>query len=102
LSRCRSAFAGARRGRRDRRCTARGGRGPIAGVLDEIPPTLVDLALWIAEYYGSTPARALELVAPRACKRRGAPRRRLPASPAAAPERLTAEQAAAVEAIVGR
>ncbi len=34
-------------------------------VLDEIPPTLVDLALWIADYYGTTPARALELVAPR-------------------------------------
>ena len=35
-------------------------------VLDEIPPALVDLALWIADYYGTTPARALELVAPRA------------------------------------
>ena len=33
-------------------------------VLDEIPPALVDLALWIADYYGTTPARALELVAP--------------------------------------
>jgi primosomal protein N' (replication factor Y) len=37
---------------------------PIGGVLDELPPPLVDLALWVAEYYGSTPARALELVAP--------------------------------------
>jgi primosomal protein N' (replication factor Y) len=75
---------------------------PIAGVLDEIPPALVDLALWIAEYYGSTPARALELVAPRARKRRGAPKG--PASGLAgeaAPDRLTAEQTAAVEAIVG-
>ena len=26
--------------------------------------TLVDLALWIADYYGTTPARALDLVAP--------------------------------------
>src|SRR5262249_44637144 len=74
---------------------------PIAGVLDEIPATLVDLALWIAEYYGSTPARALELVAPRARKRRGELR-----SPAAGlageapPERLTPEQTSAVEAIV--
>ena len=33
-------------------------------VLGEIPPVLVDLALWIADYYGTTPARALELVAP--------------------------------------
>ncbi len=46
--------------------------------VDEIPPTLVDLALWLAEYYGSTPARALELVAPT----RRSPRRQLP-SPAA-------------------
>jgi len=37
---------------------------PIGGVLDELPAPLVDLALWVAEYYGSTPARALELVAP--------------------------------------
>jgi primosomal protein N' (replication factor Y) (superfamily II helicase) len=37
---------------------------PIAGVLDELPAPLVDVALWVAEYYGSTPARALELVAP--------------------------------------
>jgi primosomal protein N' (replication factor Y) (superfamily II helicase) len=29
-----------------------------------IPPDLVDLALWIAAYYGSTPARALTLVLP--------------------------------------
>ena len=33
-------------------------------MLDELPPALVDLALWLADYYGSTPARALELVAP--------------------------------------
>ena len=36
----------------------------VGKVLDEIPPALVDLALWIADYYGTTPARALELVAP--------------------------------------
>ena len=42
------------------------GVDPIAvgSVLDEIPAPLVDLALWVADYYGSTPARALELVAP--------------------------------------
>src|SRR5919205_263084 len=33
-------------------------------VVDEVPPALVALALWLAEYYGSTPARALQLVAP--------------------------------------
>ena len=36
----------------------------VGRLLDEIPPALVDLALWLADYYGSTPARALELVAP--------------------------------------
>jgi len=74
---------------------------PVSAVVDELPPALVDLALWLAEYYGSTPARALELVAPRARKRRG-DRRPVPAGLAgeAAPERLTPEQSAAVEKIV--
>ena len=31
------------------------------------------LALWLADYYGSTPARALALVAPYNAKRRGEP-----------------------------
>ena len=44
---------------------------PISGVLYELPPALVDLALWLADYYGSTPARALELVAPKLRARRG-------------------------------
>jgi primosomal protein N' (replication factor Y) (superfamily II helicase) len=39
-------------------------------VLAELPPALVDLALWVADYYGSTPGRALELVAPRLPARR--------------------------------
>jgi primosomal protein N' (replication factor Y) (superfamily II helicase) len=43
---------------------------PIDAVLGEIPPALVELALWLADYYGSTPARALALVAPEAPKRR--------------------------------
>ncbi len=43
-------------------------------VLDEVPPALVDLALWVADYYGSTPARALALVAPAKRARRGARR----------------------------
>ena len=37
---------------------------PVEGVVDELPAALVDLALWLADYYGSTPGRALELVAP--------------------------------------
>src|SRR3954454_10851109 len=43
---------------------------PIESVVGEVPPTLVELALWIADYYGSTPARALALVAPESPKRR--------------------------------
>ena len=42
----------------------------IEGVLGSLPPALVELALWLADYYGSTPARALALVAPEAPKRR--------------------------------
>jgi primosomal protein N' (replication factor Y) (superfamily II helicase) len=34
-------------------------------VVDRVPAPLVELALWLADYYGSTPARALALVAPR-------------------------------------
>ena len=44
---------------------------PIESVLYELPPALVDLALWVGDYYGSTPARALELVAPKLRARRG-------------------------------
>ena len=36
----------------------------IERVAETLPPALVDLALWVADYYGSTPARALALVAP--------------------------------------
>jgi primosomal protein N' (replication factor Y) len=45
---------------------------PVARVVGQVPSALVDLALWVAEYYGSTPARALELVAPTARARRAA------------------------------
>ena len=44
---------------------------PAGPVVDCVPGTLVGLALWVAEYYGSTPARALALVAPRTRARRG-------------------------------
>jgi primosomal protein N' (replication factor Y) len=36
----------------------------VGRLLDEVPAPLVDLALWVADYYGSTPGRALALVAP--------------------------------------
>jgi primosomal protein N' (replication factor Y) len=76
---------------------------PVGAVLAELPAALVDLALWLADYYGSTPARALELVAPASRARRRAPR-----SPAgrealpgeAEPAVLTAGQRRAVDRIV--
>jgi primosomal protein N' len=76
---------------------------PIAGVLDDLAPELVDLALWVADYYGSTPARALALVAPSRPSRRGAltaPARRysLPGEPA--PASLSSSQEAALARIV--
>ena len=74
---------------------------PIESVLYELPPALVDLALWLADYYGSTPARALELVAPKLRARRGE-RRQTGAGMAgeAEPAELTAPQQAAVARIV--
>jgi primosomal protein N' (replication factor Y) (superfamily II helicase) len=77
---------------------------PVERILGEVPPALVELALWVADYYGSTPARALGLVAPRARKRRQerpppAAREALAAEPA--PAVLTDPQRAAVERIVG-
>ena len=62
---------------------------PVTGVVDEVSGALVDLALWVAEYYGSTPARALALVAPPSRARRG--ERRQPAESYA----LTGEEAPA-------
>jgi primosomal protein N' (replication factor Y) len=72
----------------------------VERVVGAIPPPLVDLALWIADYYGSTPARALGLVAPLTRTRRGElrpPARDLPAEPA--PDALTPEQEGALEPI---
>src|SRR5205085_10901325 len=43
----------------------------IERVVETVPGPLVELALWLAGYYGSTPARALALVAPESRKRRG-------------------------------
>ena len=76
---------------------------PAGKVLDSIPPALVELALWVADYYGTTPARALELVAPLRRSPRGerpspAERDALPAEKA--PGSLTEEQEAAVARVV--
>ena len=59
----------------------------VERIAETLPSALVDLALWMADYYGSTPARALALVAPHNAKRRG--ERRDPAVGGA----LTAEAA---------
>jgi primosomal protein N' (replication factor Y) len=77
---------------------------PVAAerVLETLPPALVDLALWLADYYGSTPARALALVAPYQPTRRGERREvaagaALPAEPA--PEHLSESQERALARI---
>src|SRR3954447_26133745 len=44
---------------------------PVERIAETLPAALVDLALWLADYYGSTPARALSLIAPYNAKRRG-------------------------------
>jgi primosomal protein N' (replication factor Y) (superfamily II helicase) len=77
---------------------------PIESVLGQIPPTLVELALWIADYYGSTPARALALVAPESPKRRkeqAPPAERQALTGEAEPVSLSKSQRAAVDRIVG-
>ncbi len=76
----------------------------IEAVIGELPPALVELALWIADYYGSTPARALALVAPEAPKRRkeqAPPAERQALTGEAEPVSLSESQRAAVERIVG-
>jgi primosomal protein N' (replication factor Y) (superfamily II helicase) len=72
---------------------------PIERVEESLPGSLVDLALWVADYYGSTPGRALALVAPPKRERRKeqpspAERDSLPGEPE--PEALTAPQELAV------
>jgi primosomal protein N' (replication factor Y) len=76
----------------------------VEKVVGAVPPALVELALWLADYYGSTPARALALVAPELPKRRKkqappAHRQSLPGE--GEPAELLPEQRAAVERIVG-
>ncbi len=74
---------------------------PIERVLYELPPPLVELALWVADYYGSTPARALELVAPTLRARRGERRRQGDGlTGEAEPAELTAAQQRALARLV--
>jgi primosomal protein N' (replication factor Y) (superfamily II helicase) len=75
---------------------------PVERVVEELPAALVELALWVADYYGSTPGRALGLVAP--LKRRPRGERPRPAARdalagEAAPAELTASQEAALARI---
>jgi len=75
---------------------------PVERVLEELPGRLVELALWVADYYGSTPARALALVAPVRRRPRGerprpAVREALPGE--APPDSLSASQETAVARI---
>jgi primosomal protein N' (replication factor Y) len=43
---------------------------PIERVVESLPAPLVELALWLSDYYGTTPGRALALVAPLRRERR--------------------------------
>ena len=76
---------------------------PVDRIVGRLPPSLVELALWLADYYGSTPARALALVAPEQRQRRKiqsppAERQSFPGEPE--PVALTPEQQAATARIV--
>src|SRR5712691_10309181 len=77
---------------------------PVERVVDELPAALIEVALWIADYYGSTPARALALVAPLQRTPRG--ERELPGAREslageAEPAALSSSQREAVARIVG-
>ncbi len=74
----------------------------VENVIGAVPGPLVDLGLWVADYYGSTPARALALVAPASPARRAGAKRRkrdeeLPGEEA--PATLSDTQALALERI---
>ena len=77
---------------------------PVERVIEEIPQPLVDLALWVADYYGSTPGRALALVAPVQRKPRGEraqPAERDALAGEAEPAALSTTQEEALAKIVG-
>ncbi|MFL5942074.1 MAG: primosomal protein N' [Gaiellaceae bacterium] len=76
---------------------------PVAAerVLETLSPALVDLALWLADYYGSTPARALALIAPQQRARRGE-RREVTVSAALAAEPAPAQLSESQERALAR
>ncbi len=74
---------------------------PVGRVAETLPPALVELALWLADYYGSTPARALALVAPHQARRRGE-RREVSARGALAAEPPPARLSETQERALGR
>jgi primosomal protein N' (replication factor Y) len=74
----------------------------VERVVEELPPALVELALWLADYYGSTPGRALGLIAPLQRRPRGErprPAERDALGGEAAPEELTPSQHESLERI---
>jgi primosomal protein N' (replication factor Y) (superfamily II helicase) len=76
---------------------------PVERVVEELPPALIQLALWVADYYGSTPGRALALVAPVQRRPRGeraqpAERDSLPGE--AEPAELSTSQQQALQRII--
>jgi primosomal protein N' (replication factor Y) (superfamily II helicase) len=73
----------------------------IERIAETLPAALVELALWLADYYGSTPARALALVAPYNAKRRGE-RRSVSVTGSLAAEAAPASLSATQEHAVGR
>jgi primosomal protein N' (replication factor Y) len=76
---------------------------PVERVVGQVPAALVDLALWLADYYGSTPGRALALVAPETPKRRkeqAPPAERQSLAGEDEPAELTPAQRAAIDRIV--
>ena len=68
----------------------------VEKVLGTVPAPLVDLALWLADYYGSTPARTLALVAPPSRARRAGAKRR------AQPPRTVSAEIRPDDALAGR
>ena len=75
---------------------------PVERVVEALPRELVELALWVADYYGSTPGRALALVAPLKRKARGTrplPTDREALAGEAEPSELSASQRTAVDRV---
>ena len=78
---------------------------PVEAVVGHVPAPLVELALWLADYYGTTPGRALALVAPASRKRQEHRARSAPPAERQSlagedePAELTAAQRAAVARI---